>query len=96
MDPTTAAIVGLNATLVGVLVWALKTLITRLFGDGRQDRGAIGAFLEDLEENTKAIRELRDYQRDHARAQVETKEALRELLVFLRAEKARRTAADPR
>lgn len=87
MDPVNTALLGLTTTLIGVLIWALKTLITRLFGTGRDDKGVVGAFLEDLEENTEAIRELRDYQKQHARA-------LNDLTTFLREETARGTAAE--
>lgn len=95
MDSVTAALMALNGTLIGALVWALKTLITRLFGNGREDQGVAGAFLTDLQQNTQAIRELRDYQREHARAQAQTTETLSELLQYLKIETAKRDAGAP-
>ncbi len=86
METLAIAILGLNGTLVGALIWLLKTSFTRLFGSA-DDPGILKQFNTtfqslnaDVQENTRAIRELRDYQKQHARSQREANETLAQIL----------------
>jgi len=86
VETLAVAILGLNGTLIGCLVWLLKTVFTRLFGN-EKDPGILHTFNTtfeslnaDVQENTQAIRELRDYQRQHARSQREANDTLAEIL----------------
>lgn len=66
METIITAILGLNATLVGALIWVVKAVL--------------GKLSKDIQDNTKATHELRDYQIKHARTQQQTNETLAELL----------------
>ena len=73
MDTVTAAILGINGTLVGSLIWLLKITFTRLFGSNG-DPGILNKFNntfqslnEDVQENTRAIRELQSLFKDRYR-----------------------------
>ena len=86
METIAVAILGLNGTLVGALIWLLKSTFTRLFGNDK-DQGILSKFNltlvslnEDVQENTRAIRELRDYQKQHARSQQEANDTLAQIL----------------
>ena len=64
METLAVAILGLNATLIGSLIWIIKALFTKVFGNDK-DPGILTRFNstlqsmnEDIRENTIAIREL--------------------------------------
>jgi hypothetical protein len=68
MTTITVTILGINGTLIGALVWFLKFIITKLFGNGNR-KGLLPDFLEsfrgmhgDIRENTQAIRDLQQTQ----------------------------------
>ena len=86
METLAVAILGLNGTLVGALIWLLKVSFTRLFGNAEAP-GILNEFNStfqslnaDVQENTRAIRELRDYQKQHARCQQEANDTLAKIL----------------
>ena len=64
METLAVAILGLNGTLIGALIWMLKTLFTKMFGNGERpgilDRfnATMQSMNADIRENTVAIREL--------------------------------------
>lgn len=72
-------VLALNGTLVAALIWVVKTVIGKLGTDTR--------------DNTKVLGELRDYQKQHARAQLETNSALNDLIQIQR-ECASRTTGE--
>lgn len=81
MTTVALAIIGLNGTLIGGLLWVLKFFVKKLFGNGTV-RGLLPDFLEsfrgmhgDIRENTQAIRDLRQ-------TQDEANETLREILQY--------------
>lgn len=73
MESIITGLLALNGTLVAALIWVVKTVIGKLSND--------------IRENTKVTGELRDYQKQHARAQLETNSTLQELLQLQREEK---------
>lgn len=86
METLAVAILGINGTLVGCLIWLLKLVFSKLFGNDK-DPGILNTFNatfqslnEDVQENTRAIRELRDYQKQHARCQQEANDTLAKIL----------------
>lgn len=75
MEGVVAAILGLNATLVGALIWMLKHIFTRLFGS-EKDPGLVSSvnmtlqsMNTDIKENTAAIRELKTIIKENTHGQ---------------------------
>ena len=54
METIITAILALNGTLIGALIWVVKSVLGKLSCD--------------IRENTRSTSELRDYQIAHARA----------------------------
>ena len=83
MEALAVAILGINGTLIGALIWLLKITFSRLFGSSEQPGiiSMVNATLQsmnaDIRENTVAIRELQRIFKEQTR------------------ETARRSASDP-
>lgn len=78
MEALITAIVGLNVTLVGALVWLLKASFTRFFGNAN-DPGIISQFnatlqtmTVDIKENTSVIRGLQETLKEKIHGQATT------------------------
>lgn len=81
MEGVVVTLVGILGALVTGFLWFLKFLARKLFGkEGSEDHGLLGNLVVELRQNTESIRELRDYQKEHARAQRETNQTLQDLL----------------
>jgi hypothetical protein len=79
MDTLSAAIVGLNVTLVGALIWVLRYGILKLFGaEGK--RGVVGELNDTLQEMNTDIRENTLAIREFTSTQVETNRTLQAIL----------------
>jgi len=65
METIAVAIIGLNATLIGAMIWVLKFVAVKIFGSNGKE-GAFAAFSatlkqmnDDIRESTVAIHEMR-------------------------------------
>jgi len=65
METIAVAIIGLNATLIGAMIWVLKFVAVKVFGSNGKE-GAFAAFSatlkqmnDDIRESTVAIHEMR-------------------------------------
>lgn len=76
---------ALLATL-GILAALVAGLLKSLHTSQKTFSTTIGGLVDELRQNTESIRELRDYQKEHARAQRETNQTLQELLQLQRKE----------
>ena len=79
MDTLSTAIVGLNVTLVGALIWVLRYGILKLFGaEGK--KGVVGELNDTLQEMNSDIKEQTLAIREVTSVQTETNRTLQAIL----------------